>query len=729
MPPLALTPGSGHVEPLLKILVYDAGQADPVVTDRGYVFHDILANSYLLGQSSLGSGGFPDLIFYPEIGLTNHVELRAKDTLALDWTLSPNAGSWSQWRPDTGRYRTFRLVMYNTGNDLFDFSATSRTFLPPNPSFVVSLWTSDTPADYPSDTHEPAVQIEFGAAHCRFSVRLEKNGRYLLLKWDPALNDWAWARDLTCPPKGRGVGDNDELFIWFRCLRGKIGVSAGGGVYEWFGKPGQYDVPSGKVTVRGRGVEVGFGLHDLVPTEGVWRSPPQPTLTSSLFGSALITGRYDQPPGTDVQFADVSDTVAALAQYEALLTPASDGSCPVLYSTTLRYLANFDVPTLDTTEPWTGEAPTNGRAVGARISGPPDLKGATCSIRIKLNPGDVPLSALRRRKIEVWRKLRIYTDEEAFTDTDWVQRFTGYVRHKRTSQSAYGDGWQTLELGAMDHWTRPEWWPTDILPLGGMVLNDALDYVLGTEGVEGANLPNYRGWHILGDLFRLDPGLAEEPFELLRPGERKAATMDRIVGYAGMELGIDNEGKLFTLVKCPSGVPATTGVSHDYHASGNNDLLQLAEDVEQEVDYDQSSTAVYMSGRSQVDGGAMVTYAVDLTAEQDRSSDRFCPWREGGPDGQEEVQDPCSIGMLAFRTAAKAYDLFPIKWEPNVGAYLNPDMSRRDEILLYGCEDQDVPDGTRHVVVALEEDFQVPLDGGPNTLKIEMGLFRMPGEV
>jgi hypothetical protein len=712
----------GHIEPLMEIRLFDPGQGDPVVTDHGFSFFDSLFDSNKIGRSSRDAKNIELLEWLDGIGLTNRGFFLPQDTFLVDWDIL--GGSWAERKPATGRYRNTRLNQYDSSSDL-QWGIRKRTYLKANPAGVLTLALPDTPPDWDVATVEPFVRFELGSGLARVAIQLGKDGKCFLLRWDRDLWDWVYARDLPSPAKGSGYSDSDEVFIGYRVKRGQFLVSTDFG-REWvpWGTPESVFIPGAKPILRGAGGEIDFGLHKLWEYTGKWRRDGVPTLTSTFFGSALIDGRYDAPPGSSVTFTDVSDTLAALAGYEATLTPNADGEGPVLYWTVLGYLTQATAGSASYTTPWTGTAPTNGRCAECRVHKPQSLKEATCSLRIKLAPGTTPLTALRRRKLQVRLGYRTWDAFGASTDHWWTV-FTGYVGTNEISQDSFGNGWQTLEASASSKWTRPTWWPTDVKPLGGMLLNDALDFIVKSEGVSDADLPNYRSWHALGNSFRLDPGSPEEPFELLRPGEEKWATAERLAGYPEMELGVDDVGKLFTLRKNPLGVPAVTGVIHDYHTSGSasTDLEKLAESVRNRTDYDRSGTAVMTSARSQVDGSAVRAYAVDRTAETDTTSERFCPWREGE---QEEVNDPCGPGMLVYKTGERAYDLFPLKMEPDVNGFLNLGVGRRDEIRFHGAADQALPDNTKAVVMTAEHTVLVDLESGASTLETVLGLYKEP---
>jgi hypothetical protein len=721
----------GRIQPLIDLRLLDAGEGDPVVTDRGFSWYDILANSYGLGKPSRNTRRVPLLEWLPGIGLSCRTFFVAQDTLLVNWTTS--GGLWYQSKPGSGRYRNTRLYQQDTGATV-QWSATSRSSQRQNPSFAVLLTPSDMPPDYDTTTVEPFVRVEFGSGAYRFGVKLDKDGRCYLEQFDLTVNDWQHVMDLPAPPKAAGLSDGEQLLIGVRCKRGQVGVSVDWGqTHTWYGTPGTIAIPGAPATVRGAGGAIDFLLGELREYTATWDSPRQPTLTSSILGSALVDGWYEAPPGSSLTFTDTSDTLAALAGYRATFTVNPDGQGPVLYSTTFRYLTQSVVGAATYTTPWTGAVNSgHGRATEVRIRKPESLRESTCTVRIKLNSGDTPITALRRRKLQVRLGYRVYTDptDDTVYADHWWTAFTGYTGLPEFEQGEFGGCWMTVTATAAAHWTKTEWWPTDVRPLGGRPVNDAADVVLESEGISGLNLPLYRNWDPLGDAFILDTGTPEEPFELIRPTEDKWTTLERLFSYPELELGIDDEAVLFTLQRNPDGTPATTGVFHDYHASGADsvDLEKMLQEAKNRLDYDQSGTAVMISARSQADGTAIRVYAVDTYAEDKAAAgdDRFCPWREAGPDGQQEISDPCNAAMLIYKVGQAAYRLFPLKWEPELVAFLNLNVGRRDTIRVHGTADQALPDTTECVVMTADHLVKVELDGTSCSLDSSFGLFWTP---
>jgi hypothetical protein len=215
----------------------------------------------------------------------------------------------------------------------------------------------------------------------------------------------------------------------------------------------------------------------------------------------------------------------------------------------------------------------------------------------------------------------------------------------------------------------------------------------------------------------VDAGRAEEPFELLRPGERKRETLRRLFGYAGLELAATDGGG-FTSV--PHYAVSSTVHPYRFKAGGTPERLPLG--VTDPVDYRQSATAAIVTGRDWRTGQGMVAWAVDAAAEALPSSGRFTLRRRVF---QEEIPDPTIPGILLSRCQDLAREGFLVKHEPELRALVNLDVLRRDQVQVYGAAEAGIPEGTLHVVLTLNHRYRVDEGSGEFTLETAAGLRRL----
>src|SRR5690349_4004105 len=119
-----------RILPLASVRLYDVGQGDPVITDSGWRWLDILSESAAAGTVSLSSGELT-LQYLPDAGLVCRPFLTLADTRATQYSTS--GGSWEERRPDVGSPRKYRMVQYDTTANVA-WSATAKFSLPANPS-------------------------------------------------------------------------------------------------------------------------------------------------------------------------------------------------------------------------------------------------------------------------------------------------------------------------------------------------------------------------------------------------------------------------------------------------------------------------------------------------------------------------------------------------------------------------------------------------------------------
>jgi hypothetical protein len=308
------------------------------------------------------------------------------------------------------------------------------------------------------------------------------------------------------------------------------------------------------------------------------------------------------------------------------------------------------------------------------------------------------------------------------TTTRTTGAFTGYIAAVTVSADRYND--QRLELHLVtlaERLKRAQWTDFDSVPLGGQTVNQALDAILYSEGLDDfpvlLGLPySYRSWHVLGDLLTLPAGLAENPFEWPVRGESKWETMVRIAGYAGLEIAVLDDG---TLSSGPQKY-VEPWVSYEFEALPETDLKALVKGAAFSVDYRESVTMVLVQGADYLTGGARYAYGVDAFAEGFVLSDRFSPWRD---TWQEEVPFPCDQLVLATRAQAAAVEGFPVKYEPDLTYPVNLDVTRRKRVRIQGLN-VGIGDWDEFAVLTLTHEYRAD-DKGFAQMETQAGLRRV----
>jgi hypothetical protein len=669
--------------PLASVRLYEAGQGDPLVLDHGFGWYDVLKESAATGTYGRDAQGQPLLEYLPGVGLVCRPFLNLADTRKSHY--STLGGTWEEQRPATGSPRAYRLCQIDTTAGL-QWSATSLFSLPASPSVAFTLLFADSPPDWDTAAYPQYVRLELGR---EWALEFRPGtGGALLRKIDGA---YQAVLELPNP-----VGSLDESLIFLRCLRGKIGVSCDfGRSYAWLESldGSAISMPAGRLTLRGQGGQAVFGLHPLRYYAGTYDSPTRSTFTSRVAATPALAPRATVPGGTGVALSDRSDSFNGIAQWRATLTPAASGSFPfAFYTTPELYTVTFRYPVTTAlatglgayTTPWDGEL----RSV--EVDKPLELDTATASVRIRKDAATQLVWRSGR-----WPKVQIRLGEAAADGSErWWTVFTGYIRTIEASASGYGEAeiaWTADNVSI--RLKRAEWTRLDAVPLGGQTLNEALDQVLASEGLNAS----YRSWHEIGDRFLLPYGRAEEPFEWPRAGERKWETLQRLAGYAGLEVVPADDG---TLLSGPKRW-AEPWLRGGWEAVPATDLKALVQDVRYCLDSAEAATAVLVDGQGP-GGEALLAWAVDGAAEGNLLSERLCPWRE---TVQETLPGTATPGMLLARVQALAGEQFSLKLEPELTAPVNLDVARRDRVRVAGTT-VGIADTDEFVVLSLRHHYE-----------------------
>lgn len=690
---------------IASVRLYDEGQGDPVVADHGFDWLTILASDAGFGTFSRTSAGFPLLEMLPGIGLTCRPSVVLKDTRLSHFITA--GGSFAERRPIAGSPRVYRLAQTNATAGI-QYSAATIYHARANPHVAFTLLLPDTPPDWDATTYPPYVRIELAAT---VAIQFEKGAAFIARWVDGA---WRAVESLPNPSKGGGYQDLDEIMIWVRCYRGRVGVSFDlGQSYTWHGNPdgSPLSIPAGAIILRGQGGQCAFGIHQLAYTAGTWTSPQRNTFTSRIAPTSTITGRADTPGTTSVSFTDLSSPTTGIAQWRSTLTPDTLAntpfafhSAPVLYSVQFSYpvttAMGFNAGTYTT---WTEELEH------VRVRLPYELGEGDAAIEVRLDPQSVFAANYR------WRKVAIYLGFKLSDNTDELTLvFTGYVRKASVRwEEDFGRAVLVLECdNAAARFRRTQWTALSDRALGGEMLNGAADYILASEGLDSS----YRSWNTLGNSFGLPSGAPEEPFERLQPREHKWDTLQRIFGYAGLELAVTAAGGL---ISGPFGYYSSTVWNLRATPQSATDDRELLDAIEHDLNYAELTTAVMVYSLDQY-GSAHLAWAVDTAAETSVLSGRFCPWREVY---QDEIPGRSSPGIGQARAAALAGDMLPLRTEGTAATPADLRIQRRDQLEFHGVGGVGIADNVRFVV--LTQDFDWRRGEGGTTLVVPMGIRRI----
>lgn len=692
----------------VEVRLYDEGQADPVLADHGAGWWDNLGQTAKFGSISRGATGEPQLEYLSEVGLTCRPALTYQDTRLSQFALG--TGTWSEVRPASGAGRKYRLLQSDSTANLA-WSATSTYWLPADPHVAFSLLAADTPPDQDVATYPPFVRLELGVQGGvpGWAIEISSTTGNRLLQYVLG----AWRAVLDLPPLDESP-DLGEGLIWVRVVREQIGISMDRGrSYTWhqtYDGSG-YSIRSGAWTLRGQGGVALAGLHQLAYSAGTYASPGRTGFAARFAPPSIaFSGRYDTPGSTSVAFADAATHSAGTLAYTATLTPDTLAGTPfTFHRTPALYAVTYRIPTIGTLAAQSYTTPWDGQIVAVDLDKPLDLGTSSCTLRLR-RAANLPWSGTyRNRKLQV-RIGRRYDDGS----TTWQTVFTGYIVRTAPMQASPGALEVQIDAANVSHrYRRTRWAPDYEVPLGGQTLGEALDQILETEGTPRNS--SYRIWAYPGAAFPLPAGRPENPTLLTRRGEEKWQTLTTLAGLAQQELAVSDTGVLQTV---PLGY--YSGTVHEYRLSGTADLNHLAEALHRPIDYRETVTAIYGVGESEW-GGEVLAGTADAYAELDVSSGRFCPWREAVV---EQVPGTVTPGLLASRVQGLAREHFGLKVDADLGAVLNADLARRDQLEIYGGAALGIVDGTRFTILALRHQFRVAADGAV-TYQTQVGV-RMP---
>lgn len=712
---MAVTDGREY--PLARADLYRPGHGFNGVSVRNTgSFYDILAETWPQGSSSRDANGRPLLEHMEGVGIVCRPFINLKSSRLSHYTLSDD-GDWDEQIDSSGTPRIYRLLQLDLTDGL-EWSAESNSALPANPSVAFSFALPEPPADWDEVTIPPYTRLEFGGEWALLFDRLNGGTQLGLLSGDtyePVL-------DIPEPVRAAGASRGDEFLLLVRCLRGRIWISSDfGRSYVSYGD-GTIHVPSAAFTLRGGGGAVLFGLHQIEYQAGVYTAPTRNTFTPRLVITPTLTPvvgyRPDQvdpylvTSGTSVSLNDTGDHDAGIAGYTATLTPNELASSFgfSFYRTPELYAVRYEFPTVART--LGNSIDTTGLLTDLRevaVTKPLELDSASASLRCRLDPdAEFDWTFGRYPLIKLWLGHRTSAGADHL-----VNVFTGFLEDPSVDWNEYRD----VEFSAgiqNTSWLfrRRTWEKLETLPLGGMTINAALDWIIGTEGLDAS----YRSWHARGDLVTLPRGLPEDPFEWANLyDEEKWVTMARVAGYAGMELAVFDDGRYAT---GPRNY-VNPALAHTWEAVPETELQSLVRRLRYRMDSAETATCVVVEG---VDlfGLPFLIWARNARAEGNPFARDFCPWRE---TVSYEMPAPCPPTFAIIRAQSLAMEHFPLKEEIDLTIPVDLTVLRRDRGQITGSEVAGADPFWRWVVLTLRHVYQA--DPSFVSLDTTAGLLRV----
>lgn len=674
--------------PFASVRVYDVAHGDPVVTDRGLGWYDVLADSFSSGTSAVNASGVPLLEVIDGVGLCCKAFLVAKDTRLTHGATS--GGSWEEERLSTGGARGYRVSQYDTAATVTSWSWTNNSQAhPADPQLAFSLKLPDTPSDWDFTTYPPFVRVELGAS---YAVQFGKDGTFLMRYVSGA---WQAVKSLPTPPKATGYTDAEEVWCYVRVLRGLICVSFDfGQSYTTYAPTGEAaTIPAGKVVLRGRGGSATFGLHQLICYSAAYDSQLRQLERPRSVATVTFTGsRYDLNGGT-VTFADLGAPLSSVAQYRATLAPvAVTGTNWNWYQTPVLYATQYRVARIIQNLGTTYTTPWDDALVSIRISKPRALDGSTCTIVFEVDAFTAnTLDGYKFRRVDVRTGYRLSdaTTEEYASGTFYVVEVS----------AEWGGGedfskvrvtWQCVNLSGL--FKQDGWTVLRQYALGGQTPNAAGEEIFYHHGLNSS----YYSWHAYGAAGLIPYGAAEDPVELTNPDEHPWETLVRIFEERYLEVGIDDANVAFTL---PLNYVSAT-VDEELRATpvGATDERNQAQRLAYRIDYRETADAaiVYATGEN---GQLVLSATYDASAQSDPASARFSPWRR---TVQRRLDGTPDAGYVLGHLQSLAQQNFQLPREADFSIPIDPRRSRRERLALYGFQGLGIPDATEFVLLTLE---------------------------
>lgn len=679
---------------LQEIRVYDRNGADAYLTRRVYGFYETMAEAYdRQGQPGSPVPVLPTLEFIEDVGLVCAGYIVQQNTETTNFP--SRTGTWSHYYPASGGTpRKRRLRQTSTVAGLQWTTGPSNYSLPANPSVAFSINIPETPPDWNEDTHPPFVRLVLGGG--AYALEWSKvYGNAFLINVG---GTWETIGEIPALEVSNN-SNNREVFVWFRVHRGLmlVAVTSRGRPEDYKGVRLPHDaagVPSdfsaGHWLCQGQGGQIsGLGIHQVFYTAGTFESDPRPLdRDRSSQGSALFTGsRFSEPAGTDVALYDWSNHFSLLAGYRAVLTPSTSGTgvpflfhhSPELYAVRFRYPPVRSVPTGTFTTPF--------EPITVRIAEPDDLGDASAEMVARLDP-TVQASFLPGLTFFEFDLKELDSDG---TTVRTETAFAGHLTEEPIVNEQVNElTWQGRFQNQALRFKSSFWQPFESLPLGGGSVNDAIEEVFESEGLDPAG---YITLHAAGDAMPIPAGWPEEPAEWPPEGEAKWETLKRLAGYAGLEIIPKRDGTY----ECQALGYVAASVTKTWKAAPATDLLEFVQRFRNTRQHLERATMILVEGENW-SGVPMWFFAIDTDAEEDPASVRFLPWRI---TMRERIPGRTTPALLVGRAQSLAVEMFRNRDEPEVVAPVDLTVRRRHRGKVEGLLAAS-PDAAEYSVRAIE---------------------------
>ncbi len=657
-----------RVLPLASVHIYAPGAGDPVSTDPGVWWWDVLRHSYRFGTVSLDTAGRPKLRYIEGLGLTCQERLVWQDTTTTHWTTT--GGLWEARKPaDGGNTRTTRLVQYQTAANTA-WSAHSTFRAPHTPAFAFSVLMGATPPDNDEANYPTYCRLEFGSGSARYAISWNRDGGWALLR-DPGDGGLDWNEVVSLPePASDAWG---EVLWYVRVARGRIWVSGDRGwSWESYANPdgSAIFVPSATMTWRGQGMACAFGLHQLSFAAGVYTSPPRETQWYRTLRTCTVTPFGNAPGNSSYTGADGSPAIGSTVAYTLTLTPALAAAVPWNW---------YHVP--DVQAAYLKVMPTRAATVGSYTT-PFDSALLSLDIEepIELSEGTASWTVwhdflTQFSGVYGAQKVQILAGHLRDDDSEeWNTLFTGYIVEPGARAERWGE--KVLSFTAHNLAWRLKGDRFDDLRgtpvLSGMTVNAALDELLAYNGLD----TTYRSWHPDGDAIAFGVGDYEDPALWPKVGDSVWDWMERLAAYAGLEIGVTRDGGFVTL---PIDYVADT-VSYTWYADPASDATTRIRSARYVQKVSEGRTMVEARGYGP-NGELLVAALVDADAEVNTASDRYIGFRRAEVECVSGVVTAAMLGRIA---QALARDRLVPKFEADLTVPVNPGVTRRARVQVDG---------------------------------------------
>lgn len=674
--------------------VFDVAHGDPLMTDRGFSRLDIMRKELTNGTIECFLNGARKLEFLDDLGMSIRPYITPVNMRLSQYTATPS-GSWDEIQSVGGTKDVYHLRYSDALGTAWNL--TSNYNIAANPVFAVSLIIPETRNNWDFTNNEPYIRITFGNG--KWSVLLSKQyGSFLQVN---VAGFWQVAADLKGGDGRIARALTDEKWVTIRCEFGAIMVSLDMGFsWEIFiandGMP--INVPAGPFAISGQGSAPIIGLGEVVPAVASYKGPAWDSFDVRTAGTdAIITGRSIIPAaGGSLTFSDISDPEARIGQYEATFTPVQIQTfpfrmwnSPLLQNVTFRYPFERITTTNVFSTPW------DQYITDVDVKKPEKLSEGTCSITLQLPAhtyDPTMFDGIRYRKVRV--KLGYKMDDNT---VEWETVYTGYVDDLTLTWDNFGSIIAQVSLINIAGLLKTKFWrPLDSGAFAGMTPQAVGNFIVKSEGFmdEDELDSTYVAWFTVSTGTQPLPlGEWDHPFETIKPGENKFATLERIFDYYGFEIAVDNDGVLVALPKnwLNAANPHTLYVADPAML---DDIRKQISSMSTHFNIKDSASMVMLYGRLE-NGQTAIMYAVDDPAEIDATSERFTPFRNMILEEFSSAHGRPDEALMLEKLNNVSRDNLGYKKEPQISFPADIRRSRRDLITVIGAGQLKIPDNTQ----------------------------------